>query len=85
MKLFVLFGQRKCNYPGEFALEALTCIDENSHTDNLDYLDDELRKYELSGEFDSLKVVELAVSEKDVRALLYPEHKAIQAEVIQAM
>jgi hypothetical protein len=84
MKLYVLFGQRKCDYPGQYALEALACMDENGHSDNPDYLHAEQAKYEQSSEFDRLSIVELSVSEKDVRRVLYPEHQAIAASVVQA-
>lgn len=84
MKLFVLFGQRKCDYPGQYAMEALACMDENGQSDNPDYLEGEHAKYEQSGEFDRLSIVELSVSEKDVRNVLYPENAAIPATVVQA-
>ncbi|HCE7248302.1 TPA: hypothetical protein NHR53_006204 [Pseudomonas aeruginosa] len=84
MNLYVLFGQRKCDYPGQYALEALACMDENGQSDNPDYLHAEQAKYEQSGEFDRLSIVELSVSEKDVRSVLYPEQKAIPAAVIPA-
>lgn len=84
MKLFVLFGQRKCDYPGQYALEALACMDEVGQSDNPDYLDGEHAKYEQSGEFERLSIVKLSVSEKDVRRVLYPEQQAIAASVVQA-
>lgn len=84
MKLFVLYGQRKCRYPGEYAMEALACIDEHGQSDNPDYLEGEHGKYEQSGEFDRLSIVELAVSEKDIRGVLYPEQQAIPATVVPA-
>lgn len=84
MKLFVLFGQRKCDYPGQYALEALACMDENGHSDNPDYLRGELAIREGSCEFDRLSIVELSVSEKDVRRVLYPENQAIDAAVVPA-
>ncbi|MEA8592217.1 hypothetical protein PZT57_26585 [Pseudomonas aeruginosa] len=83
MKLFVLFGQRKCDYPGEFALEALACMDEVGQSDNPDYLNGELAIREGSCEFDRLSIVELSVSEKDIRRVLYPEDQAISATVIE--
>lgn len=84
MKLFVLFGQRKCTYPGEYAMEALACIDENGHSDNPDYLEGEERSRRESGEFEALRIITLEVSEKDVRQQLYPDQKAIAATVVPA-
>ncbi|SER93935.1 hypothetical protein SAMN04244573_04616 [Azotobacter beijerinckii] len=58
IKLFVLFGQRKCDYSGQYALEALACMDEIGHSDNPDYLEGEYAKHEQSGEFDRLSIVD---------------------------
>lgn len=82
MKLFVLFGQRKCAYPGQYAMEALACIDENGESENPDYLEGEHAKYEQSGEFDRLSIVPLTVREQDVRRVLYPEQQEIVAAVV---
>lgn len=57
---------------------------ENGQSDNPDYLEGEHGKYEESGEFDRLSIVELAVNEKDVRSVLYPEQKTIPAAVVRA-
>lgn len=84
MKLLVLFGQRKCDYPNQYALEALACMDENGNSDNPDYLANEHKMYEQSEEFDRLSIVELDVSEKEIRGILYPEQKAIPATVVSS-
>lgn len=84
MNIFVLFGQRKCSYPGEYAVEALDCADENLHSENPSHLEGMLAKYEKSEEFDRLKILMLAVNEADIRKSLYPEARAIKAEVIVA-
>lgn len=84
MRLFVLFGQRKCDYPGQYALEALACMDEVGQSDNPDYLESEHTRYKDSDEFDRLSIVELSVSERDIRRVLYPEKQAIAASVVQA-
>lgn len=81
MKLMVLYGQRKCSYPGEYALEALACLDEVGDSNNPDYLINEQAKHEASGEFDRLSIVPLAVSEQEIRAILYPEKRVIEAVV----
>ncbi|HCA5886585.1 TPA: hypothetical protein MXS07_006234 [Pseudomonas aeruginosa] len=82
MKLFVLFGQRKCDYPGQYSMEALACMDENGHSDNPEYLEGELAKYDQSREFDRLSIVGLSVSEEAIRDVLYPEQKPIAASVL---
>ncbi len=84
MNVFVLFGQRKCTYPGEYGLEALACMDEYGHSENPDYLEDERSKYEENQEFDRLSILKLSVSEQDVRSALYPESAPISASVTSA-
>lgn len=81
MKLMVLYGQRKCSYPGEYALEALACLDEVGVSVNPDYLMNEQAKHEASGEFDRLSILPLAVSEQEILAILYPEKRVIEAVV----
>lgn len=81
MEVYVLFGQRKCRYPGQYAIEALSCMDENGQSDNPDYLQSEFKKYSDSGEFDRLAIIPLSAPEADIRSALYPEQKAIPAKV----
>lgn len=82
MLLYVLFGQRKCDYPGQYSMEALACMDEIGQSDNPEYLEGELAKYDQSGEFDRLSIVGLSVSEEAIRNVLYPERKPIVASVV---
>ncbi|WP_338924566.1 hypothetical protein V0M98_33665 (plasmid) [Pseudomonas silesiensis] len=83
MKLYVLFGQRICSYPGEYALEALACASEADMDGNPDYLPEQKSKYEASKEFDCLQVVSLNVAERLIRAVMYPGNGAIDAQVIR--
>lgn len=82
MNIFVLFGQRKCSYEGEYAVEALDCADENLHSENPSHLEGMLAKYEKSQEFDRLKILTLAVSESEIHKALFPESSAITAQVV---
>jgi hypothetical protein len=84
MKLYVLYGQRKCSYSGEYAPEALTCIDENGESDNPDYLVEQKAEYEASGEFDSLAVVEMDFDGQVVEDALAPKAAKVQAKVKKA-
>jgi hypothetical protein len=82
MNLFVLFGQRICDYPGEYALEAIACASEADMDGNPEYLPEQKAKYEATKEFERLAVVTLNVKESDIRAILFPERKVIPASVI---
>ncbi|WP_274644169.1 hypothetical protein [Pseudomonas serbica] len=83
MNLYVLFGQRMCiNYPGEYALEALSCASEADMDGNPDYIPEQKAKYEATKEFERLAVVTLNVKESDIRAIMFPENNAVPATVI---
>lgn len=83
MKLYVLFGQRICAYPEEYALEALACASEADMDANPEYLPEQEAKYKATNEFDCLKVVKLNVVERLIRAVMYPGDGSIQASVIR--
>jgi hypothetical protein len=82
MKVLVLFGQRKCSYPGEFGLEALACMDEYGNGDNPDYMREQHEEYQASDEFDRLAIITLDVDDTAIAKILYPEAKPVPASVI---
>jgi hypothetical protein len=84
MELFVLIGQRRENYPGEYGMEALACATEYDMDGNPDYLPEEKEKYEASDEFEALAIATLNVDETALKAILFPEAKPIPAEVVPA-
>ena len=60
MRVFILFGQRKCAYPGQYAPEALEIMDEYAHEDgNPEWLHEKLAEYENTGEFDGVRIIEV--------------------------
>ena len=82
MKLYVLMGHRKEQYPGQYAVEALAVMDENSNDDNPEYLQNTLQEHRDSNEFDALAVVCLRVKNDSIDKALYPNQFEIPAEVI---
>jgi len=82
MDLFVLIGQRKERYEGEYSPEALAVIDEYGDSENQDYMRDELHKQTQSGDFLALTVLHLNVSDDDVNNALFPAAKVISAKVV---
>jgi hypothetical protein len=82
MKLFVLYGQRKERYPGEYAPEALTVIDEAGESDNPQYMQDEKSKAIATGEFESVVVVTLELNGGKIMEMLRPTTLSIRAEII---
>lgn len=82
MKLFVIFGQRKERYPGEYAPEALDCIDDVGQSDNPDFLEGKMAEYTKSNEFESLVVVPLEFSQDALMKMLRPSAAAIPAKIV---
>lgn len=66
MKIYVLFGQRKCRYDGEYAPEALDVISEFGMDENTEYLETKKKEYILSDEFTSVSIIPIEVSSKDI-------------------
>lgn len=81
MKLFVLYGQRKCQYPGQYAPEALACMDENAHSDNPDYLNDAKESNAATGEFDALAIVSFTYDAAELDRRLHPVTTSITSKM----
>lgn len=82
MKLHVLFAQRKENYPGEYAPEALACASEYDYDENPDYLNGELAKNMASGEFGSVRIVDLQINGAKLMEILRPPVVSLPASLI---
>lgn len=79
--LYVLFGQRKCSYEGEFFPEALFVDGEYSYEENGgEYLKEKQTEYEETGEFETLKIIEIEISERQLLTTLN-KHPSIQGEL----
>lgn len=63
MKIKMLWGQRKCLYPGQYGVELLEAVDENCEDENPDYFQNEKEKYSSSGEFSSLVEIDGTISD----------------------
>ena len=71
MKIYVLFGQQKEDYPGQYAPEALEVMDEYAWEDNSTWLLEKLSEYEKDRRFEALKIIEVDVgSQETIRELL---------------
>lgn len=83
MKILILMGQRKEDYEGQYAPEALACMSEYDNSDNPDYLREQRDMHAKSGEFDALQVVTLNVDGRSILDALYPARKPIHAVVAE--
>ncbi len=84
MDLYVLIGQRKERYEGEYGMEALAVASEADLDGNPDYIREQLQLNKGSDEFDALAIVTLKVSGDAMRAVLYPNVEPVKAVVVGA-
>ncbi len=81
MKVHVLFGQRKERYLGEYPPEALACATEADFDENPAYLRDELTKHQTSGDFESVRIVDLNINGAKLMELLRPPAVSLDAGI----
>jgi len=65
MTIFVLFGQRKEDYPGQFAPEALEVISCYGQEENPEFLEEKLAEYTKTEEFMGLRICEVSIGSQD--------------------
>lgn len=73
MKLHILFGQRKNQYEGQHAPEALEIADEYTMSDNGGWLKDKHSCYEKTKEFSSLAIIVVKVPDHIIDYALAPK------------
>jgi hypothetical protein len=74
--LHILFAQRKCGYPGEFAPEALEIMDEFAYDDNGVWLHEKLEKYKKEdSSIERLEIIEVMVDYTKIREIMSPKHQ----------
>lgn len=71
MKLYIIFGLRTEQYPGQNAPEALEVIDEYTLEDDCpDFLSMQMEHHGSTGEFSHLRVFTFDVSDEEIREKL---------------
>lgn len=83
MKLFILFGQRKEDYAGQFGVEALYCASEYDMDENSEYLYKKKEMQQINKDFESLEIITLEVNEAEIEAMLRPKHETVQAKIVK--
>lgn len=81
MQLLVVMAQRKENYKGQYAPEALAVMTEYGHDENPDYLSEVLAESRECDEFAAVELVRLDVDDDALMAALFPQRNAIKATV----
>lgn len=85
-KLYVLFAQRRCSYPGEYAPEALEVMDEWGYDENGAWLTTQMEKYKKEDSMlENLAIVALEIDYDKVSAILNPQLGSISATVLGAV
>ncbi len=84
MIIYVLMGQRKENYPGEYAPEALACMDDEGQSVNPDYLASKKAEADETNDFESTVIVALEANTRAILSLLRPAATVIPAAVMPA-
>lgn len=71
--MLVLFGHRKEKHQGEYAPEVLEAIDQYTNDENPSWILERKEIHENTGNFQSLKIIEMDYDEDDVYDLLLPK------------
>jgi len=82
MRLYILMGQRKCRYEGEYAPEALEVINEYGNDENPDFLIEKEAEYEATKEFESLAVIRVEVSSAGIAEALTPKVPTLRGDIV---
>lgn len=66
MKIIMIWGQRKCTYPGQYAPELLEAVSENMDIDNPDIISNSFKKFVMSDEFESVQIMKTKIKDDDL-------------------
>jgi hypothetical protein len=83
MKIHIVMAQRRGNYPGQYGLEALAVMSEADYEENPDWIENSVAENRSTGEFESIEIVTVEVSEAAIKKVLYPNREAIRATVVE--
>ena len=83
MRIYMLWGQRKCDYPNQYAPELLGAVDEFTDEDNPSWLDGKLKEYFSDKEFVSVSIIRADVDDDVIdQALAIPVAKLDNVAVV---
>lgn len=70
MKITMVWGQRNCKYPGQYAPELLEAMSEYANEDNPNVINDAYKKYSLCGDFSHVAVVRANIKSEVIEDIL---------------
>jgi len=85
MNVYILFGQRICTFPGEYAPEALEVMSEFDYDDNAEFLHDKLADAEKTEEFEALRIIKIGVGDMEKLRELVIGIPSIEAKGLTAI
>ena len=75
MIFHIMIGQRKGNYDGEYAPEALEVMDDNAMGDNAQHMIDKFKEYTDSKEFTNIVTIQVQIPDEQIDDVLAPPSK----------
>ena len=69
MILYTLFVQRKSDYPGEFAPEAIEICDEHTMDENPEWMEEKIKEAIEYDEFSSHAIIKIEISQEGMSAI----------------
>jgi hypothetical protein len=82
MELHILWGQRICDYDGQYAPEALEIADQLTMDDNPEWFSGKMDEYIRSNDFDSVQAMKIKIKDSDIDNCLYPQRDIVDVEVL---
>lgn len=73
MKVICLFAQQKCDYPGQYLPDLRAAIDENSDSDNPDFLTEEEEALRKDSSVDFYRRITITIDDKEFDKAFYPQ------------
>lgn len=84
MTIYVIIGQRKERYPGEYAPEVLDAIDEFGNDENAgEWIIERLRFWRSSDEFEAVESIPVHVDSKTIMERLRPNLLILKGEIVK--
>ena len=72
MKIYCLFIQRKCAYPGQYAPELYDAIDEFANSENLEYMLKAMFRAMQDSDIESYKELVIRIDDEELKRALNP-------------
>lgn len=79
--LYLLFGQRKCSYPGQYEMEVLESCDYVTQDENPSFMKEKYDYYYQSKQFTHLRWISISIFRSAIEDQLFESKFSIHGEV----